>query len=74
MHADTSNLKQNLAARRDTRIVEVFQNLVLRINRDSFSAGEVLKINAVTTASEAQLDPVSGPGLQFSSARQPPFL
>jgi hypothetical protein len=58
LHADVFNLKNDLTTGRDSGIVQVFQNLVLRVDRDSFSTGEILKIDAVTAASEAQLDPM----------------
>src|ERR1019366_3832309 len=58
MHADVLNFKQNLATGRDPGIVQVFQNLMLSVNGDAFSASEILKIDAVTAASEAQLDPM----------------
>lgn len=58
MHTDVLNFKKNLAAGRDPSIVEVFQNFVLSINRNAFSIGEILKINTMALAPEAQLDPV----------------
>ena len=58
MYADVFDLKQNLAAGRDARVVQVLQNLVLRVNRDSLPIGQILKVNAVAAACEAQLDSI----------------
>ena len=65
MNADIVNFKKDLASGRDSGIVQVFQNLVLRVNRDAFSTSEVLKINSVTATSEAQLDPMVDQALSF---------
>jgi hypothetical protein len=65
MNADIVNFKKDLASGRDSGIVQVFQNLVLRVNRDAFSTREVLKINSVTATSEAQLDPMVDQALSF---------
>ena len=46
------------SAGRDAGVVQVFQNFVLRINRNSLSPGKFLKINSMTAPSEAQLDPM----------------
>ena len=71
MHADIFNLKQNLATGRDPGIVQVFQNFVLRVNRDSFSIGELPKINSVTAAPEAQLDPMVNQAFGFYPLANP---
>ena len=53
MDADVLNFKKDLATGCDTGTVQVLENLVLSVNRDSFSIGEILKINAVTVARKA---------------------
>jgi len=73
MHADVFNFKENLATGRDTRIVQVFQNLVLGIDRDSFPIGEILEIDAVSAAPEAQLDSVVDEALGFHPFANPHF-
>ena len=56
--AQVEAAKAHLAAGRDAGIVQIFQNLGLRIDRVAFSAGEFLEIDTVTAAFEAQLDPI----------------
>src|SRR5258706_3282610 len=58
MNADVFHLKVHVAAGRDPSIVEVFENFVLSVDRDSLAAGEFLKINPVASALEAQFDAV----------------
>lgn len=58
MHADVFYLKENLASGRDAGVVQVLENFVLRVDGDSFAGGKILKIDAVTAPSEAQLDSV----------------
>jgi len=71
MHADVFNFEQHPAASCDAGIIQVFQNFVLRVNRDSFSIGELPKINSVTAAPEAQLDPMVNQAFGFYPLANP---
>jgi hypothetical protein len=73
MHADISRFKENLAAGGDAGVVQVLQNLMLRINGDSFSASELLKIDTVTTTAEAQLDSVVDQAFGFQARSKAHF-
>jgi len=65
MHADIFNFKQDLAPGRNPGIIKVFQHLMLRVNRDPFSASKFLKIDAVTAAAKAQLNPIVNQAFGF---------
>jgi len=58
MHADVFDLEQDLSASGDAGIGQIFDDLVLGIDGDSFSTGEVFEIDAMTVAMEAQLDSI----------------
>jgi hypothetical protein len=73
MHANILDLKQNLATGRDASIIEVFQHFVLRVDSDSFSASEILEINAATAASKAQLDSIVNQAFAFQALAKAHF-
>ena len=53
-----SYFKMNLAAGREPRVGEVFHHFMLRVDRDSFSAGEVREIDAMRAPAETQIHSV----------------
>jgi hypothetical protein len=54
--ADLVDLEEDLASGGETRIDEVFLDFVLGVDDDRFSAGQVLKIDAMAAARELQFD------------------
>jgi len=58
MHADAFNLEQDLAASGDAGIGQIFDDLVLGVDGDSFSTGQVFEIDTMAVAMEAQLDSI----------------
>ena len=50
--ADVFNLKVNLATGSGACIIKVFEHLMLRVNHDAFTAGQILEIDTVAAASK----------------------
>src|SRR5262249_6781901 len=63
VHAHVFYFEMHMPLGGDARVVQIFQNLVLRVNRDPSSASEFFKVDAVPAAVEAQLDSVMNQAL-----------
>ena len=56
LQAGRLGLEQDLAAGRKPQLDQVFQHLVLGVDRDHTAIGEVVQVDAVAAAGEAQLE------------------
>ena len=58
MHVDILDLEYDLAAGGDTRVIEILEDLSLRVDRDSFPSGQFTEVNAMAAALEAKFNSV----------------
>jgi len=61
------DFKEDLASGGEAGIVEVLQNLSLRVDDNGLSIGEIVKVDAVAAAAEAQFDAAVHQTFRFQS-------
>ena len=60
VNADIAHLENNLEARCETRGNQIFNHLLLRVDRDGLPSGKIVKVNAMAAPVESQSDAVMG--------------
>jgi len=58
MHVDIPDLEYDLAACGDTRVIEILENLSLRVDGDSFPPSQLAEVDAMAAALEAKFNSV----------------
>ncbi len=58
VHADVANLEENLPACVQPGADQIFDHLVLSIDRDRATAGELMEVDVMVTPAEAQVEAV----------------
>ena len=64
VHTHVGRFQENLAVRGSARVEKIRDDFILRINGDGAAAGELLEVDAMGAAAEAQPDAVMGEALR----------
>src|ERR1700723_1886411 len=65
LHANVFNLELDLPTRREPGVIQVFHHLMLRVNRDSFAAGQILEVDAMAPPVEAKFNSMMDKSFAF---------
>ena len=74
MDAGVFDFEEDLAARGEARIGQVFDHFMLRIDRDRFAAGEIREIDAMSAFAETQIYAVVDQAFALEACADAGFL